>query len=62
MQGHTKEVLKAGASENEIMEVVWVATEMRAGAAYAHSALALDDMTEERQSREVQYGGASWTT
>lgn len=26
------------------MEAIWVAAEMRAGAAYAHSALALDTM------------------
>ncbi|MDD5325925.1 MAG: hypothetical protein PHR71_11580 [Polaromonas sp.] len=36
--------LKAGASEQEIMEAIWVAAEMRAGAAYAHSALAIDTM------------------
>ena len=28
----------------EIMEAIWVASEMRAGAAYAHSVLALDEM------------------
>jgi alkylhydroperoxidase/carboxymuconolactone decarboxylase family protein YurZ len=48
--------LKAGASENEIMEAVWVAAEMRAGAAFAHSALALDAMKEEAQSPEAQHG------
>jgi len=26
------------------MEAIWVAAEMRAGGAYAHSALALDEM------------------
>ena len=36
--------MKAGATEQEIMEAIWVAAEMRAGAAYAHSALALDTM------------------
>lgn len=44
IRGHTEGALKAGASEAEIMEAVWVAAEMRAGAAYAHSALALDAM------------------
>ncbi|MEM5340418.1 carboxymuconolactone decarboxylase family protein [Paraburkholderia azotifigens] len=53
IRGHTKEALKAGASEKEIMEAIWVAAEMRAGAAYAHSALALDVMREEGQSREA---------
>lgn len=38
------------------MEVIWVAAEMRAGAAYAHSALALDVMREEGQSREAWHG------
>lgn len=56
IRGHTKEALKAGASDNEIMEAIWVAAEMRAGAAYAHSALALDVMKEEAQSREAQDG------
>jgi hypothetical protein len=31
-----------GASEPEIMEAIWVAAEMRAGGAYAHSVIALD--------------------
>ncbi|HEY6808910.1 MAG TPA: hypothetical protein VI160_09000, partial [Gemmatimonadales bacterium] len=31
-----------GASEQEIMEAIWVAAEMRAGGAYAHSVIALD--------------------
>lgn len=42
IRGHTDGALKAGASAEEIMEAIWVAAEMRAGAAYAHSALALD--------------------
>ena len=32
----------AWATAEEIMEAIWVAAEMRAGGAYAHSALALD--------------------
>jgi hypothetical protein len=28
------------------MEAIWVAAEMRAGAAYAHSTIALDTLTE----------------
>jgi AhpD family alkylhydroperoxidase len=46
IRGHTKAALKAGALREEIMEAIWVASEMRAGAAYAHSALALDAMGE----------------
>lgn len=44
IKGHTKEALRQGASEQQIMEAIWVAAEMRAGGAYAHSALALDTM------------------
>ncbi|WP_395118234.1 carboxymuconolactone decarboxylase family protein [Rhodanobacter sp. FW102-FHT14D06] len=44
IKGHTAEALKQGATEQQIMEAIWVAAEMRAGAAYAHSALALDVM------------------
>lgn len=41
IQGHTKAALRKGASEQELMEAIWVAAEMRAGGAYAHSTLAL---------------------
>lgn len=44
IKGHTAEALKQGASEPQIMEAIWVAAEMRAGGAYAHSTLALDTM------------------
>ena len=44
IKGHTKGALRAGATEQQIMEAIWVAAEMRAGAAYAHSALAIDTM------------------
>jgi AhpD family alkylhydroperoxidase len=42
IQGHTKAALRKGASEQELMEAIWVAAEMRAGGAYAHSTIALD--------------------
>ncbi len=44
IKGHTEGALKDGASEQEIMEAIWVAAEMRAGGAYAHSLLAMDVM------------------
>lgn len=44
IKGHTAGALKQGASEQQIMEAIWVAAEMRAGGAYANSALALDTM------------------
>src|SRR4051812_7567638 len=50
IRGHTDGALKHGATAEEIMEAIWVAAEMRAGAAYAHSALALDTIA--RQGRE----------
>ena len=42
IQGHTRLATRKGASPQEIMEAIWVAAEMRAGAAYAHSTLALN--------------------
>jgi AhpD family alkylhydroperoxidase len=50
IRGHTKAALRHGATAQEIMEAIWVAAEMRAGGAYAHSALALD-VIQEAQSR-----------
>lgn len=44
IHGHTAEAIRKGASEQEIMEAIWVAAEMRAGGSYAHSALAIDEM------------------
>lgn len=46
IRGHTKAALRAGATPEELMEAVWVAAEMRAGGAYAHSTLMLAEMTE----------------
>ena len=42
IRGHTKSALHHGATPEEIMEAIWVAAEMRAGGAYAHSVIALD--------------------
>jgi AhpD family alkylhydroperoxidase len=42
IKGHTRGALRAGASDQEIMEAIWVAAEMRAGGAIAHSLLAVD--------------------
>jgi AhpD family alkylhydroperoxidase len=51
IDGHTKAALRAGARPEELMEAIWVAAEMRAGAAYAHSAITLAAI-EERSKRE----------
>lgn len=47
IRGHARLAQRRGASEQEIMEAIWVAAEMRAGAAYAHSVIALDALAED---------------
>ena len=42
IKGHTRAATRLGATPAEVMEAIWVAAEMRAGAAYAHSVIALD--------------------
>lgn len=44
IKGHTRGALRTGASKQEIMEAIWVAAEMRAGGAVAHSLLATESM------------------
>jgi AhpD family alkylhydroperoxidase len=39
--GHTRLARLKGASDEQVMEAVWVAAEMRAGGAFAHSTIAL---------------------
>lgn len=46
IRGHTKAAIREGASDEQIMEAIWVASEMRAGATYAHSLVALDTLNE----------------
>jgi len=46
IRGHTELALRKGATEQEIMEAIWVAAEMRAGAAFAHSLIAIAEMGE----------------
>jgi AhpD family alkylhydroperoxidase len=46
IRSHTQAALREGASEGEIMESIWVASEMRAGAAFAHSNIALETMAD----------------
>jgi AhpD family alkylhydroperoxidase len=50
IRGHTKAALRHGATEQELMEAIWVAAEMRAGGAYAHSTVSLTAMKEEPES------------
>jgi len=46
IKGHTKAAQRHGATPEELMEAIWVAAEMRAGGAYAHSVLALETIGE----------------
>lgn len=54
IRGHTRGAERHGATAEEIMEAIWVAAEMRAGGAYAHSLIALDTIA--RTKAESQAG------
>jgi len=59
IRGHTKAALRHGATREQLMEAIWVAAEMRAGGAYAHSLLAIDEMEKAAvRPRVPQEGGA----
>jgi AhpD family alkylhydroperoxidase len=47
IRGHTLAARRRGATAEEIMEAIWVAAEMRAGAAFAHSTIALEALQRE---------------
>jgi AhpD family alkylhydroperoxidase len=51
INGHAKAALRTGATAEELMEAVWVAAEMRAGGAYAHSTLMLATLVEEEKQK-----------
>jgi AhpD family alkylhydroperoxidase len=57
IRGHTLAALRQGVTSEEIMEAVWVAAEMRAGAAYAHSALALDAIARHEAKQAAPAAG-----
>ena len=46
IRGHTRAALRGGASQEELMEAIWVAAEMRAGASFAHSLIAIAEMND----------------
>ncbi len=50
IRGHTMAATREGATAEELMEAIWVAAEMRAGGAFAHSVVALDAMEPETRS------------
>jgi AhpD family alkylhydroperoxidase len=47
IEGHVKAARREGATGAQIMEAIWVAAEMRAGAAFAHSVKALELIDED---------------
>jgi len=52
IRNQTNAAMKSGATPKEIIEAIWVAAEMRAGAAYEHSILALDRMVRGQKKRQ----------
>jgi alkylhydroperoxidase/carboxymuconolactone decarboxylase family protein YurZ len=54
INGHTKAALRADATPQELMEAIWVAAEMRAGGAYAHSTLMLTTVAEEDEKQKAR--------
>ena len=46
IEGHVKAARRAGATNEQIMEAIWVAAEMRAGASWAHAYKAVEVMEE----------------
>ncbi|MGH8585257.1 MAG: carboxymuconolactone decarboxylase family protein [Gammaproteobacteria bacterium] len=46
IRAHTELAVNHGATEQEVMEAIWVAAEMRAGGAYAQANLALETMSQ----------------
>ncbi len=51
IRSHTKGALRKGASQEEIMEAIWVAAEMRSGGAYAHSLVAVDEIIKNQSGQ-----------
>ncbi|KAA0217039.1 MAG: carboxymuconolactone decarboxylase family protein [Leptolyngbya sp. PLA3] len=54
IRSHTKAALRAGVTPAQLMEAAWVATEMRAGGAYAHSSVMLDTISEAGNAAQRQ--------
>ncbi len=55
IESHSTLAARKGASDEEVMEAIWVAAEMRAGGAYAHSLIALSALGAEAAHRH-QHG------
>lgn len=52
IKGHTKMANVKGATNEEMMEAIWVASEMRAGAAYSYSIIAFDEIEKYQAKQE----------
>lgn len=48
IKAHTPLAMHKGASKEDIMEAIWVAAEMRAGAAYSHANIAIEAMEKQK--------------
>jgi AhpD family alkylhydroperoxidase len=57
IRGHTKLAHRAGARDEEIMEAIWVAADMRAGGAFAHSTVALHARSPESTNGDPSVPG-----
>jgi AhpD family alkylhydroperoxidase len=49
IKGHTPAARREGASDQEIMEAIWVAAEMRSGGAVSHSSMAFEALDKEQK-------------
>lgn len=56
IRSHTAAAIRHGATAEQLMEAIWIAAEMRAGAAYAHSAIALDTITALADNQSARGG------
>lgn len=54
IKGHTRLAKRAGASDEQIMEAIWVAAEMRAGGAYAHATIALNQLVNHGPAHDTK--------
>ncbi|HEU5481748.1 MAG TPA: carboxymuconolactone decarboxylase family protein [Sphingomicrobium sp.] len=59
IRGHTRAAVREGNSHEELMEAIWVAAEMRAGAAYAHSVMALAEMDGDKPAVANDHRGGA---
>lgn len=52
IQAHTAQAMRKGATKEELMEAIWIAAEMRAGAAYAHANIAMEVMDKYSEKKD----------